>query len=387
MKQSQNAFAAAGQNLPLAEAAGSSSTGDDVSAFAVHQDTSLRDTIALIDRNGSGIAVVVDEATRLLDVVTDGDIRRAILSGIALTEPISKVVEAKTADGRVHKPVTGQIQDPPEFLLMLMERLVLHQLPLLDREGRVRRIVHRDKLSARPLVKPGTRAVVMAGGFGTRLRPLTERIPKPMLKVAGRPIIEHTVRRLVLAGFDKIFLTLHYLPEVITEHFGDGSRFGTKIEYVNETTPLGTAGSVALTDHDGSPMLIMNGDVMTDLNYASLLDFHHNSGAAITMAGAPYEVGVPYGVVAIDDANNVTGLQEKPIQRFYINTGIYVASPAVLDLIPANTFYNMTDLVEQSIKSGLPAKLYAMHEYWRDIGRIEDLQRANLEMGQERIAK
>jgi NDP-sugar pyrophosphorylase family protein len=251
----------------------------------------------------------------------------------------------------------------------------------------VRRIVHRDALSARPQVRTGTRAVVMAGGFGTRLRPLTERIPKPMLKVAGRPILEHTVRRLVLAGFDHIFITLHYLPEVITDHFGDGSQLGTKIEYIRESKPLGTAGSVSLADHGGQQMLIMNGDVMTDLNYVALLDFHHTMDAAITMAGAPYEVGVPYGVVAIDDTNNVTGLQEKPIQRFYINTGIYVASPAALALIPANTTYNMTDLVEESIRSGLRAKLYAMHEYWRDIGRIEDLQRANLEMGQERTIR
>lgn len=387
MKQDQISLALTDQTLSGQRAARTVAAGDDLSAFAVNRVTSLRDTIALIDRNGSGIAVVVDEGTRLVDVVTDGDIRRAILSGIALTEPVSHVVDAKTADGKTHKPVTGRIEDPPEFLLLLMERLVLHQLPLLDREGRVRRIVHRDALSARRLVEPGTRAVVMAGGFGTRLRPLTERIPKPMLKVAGRPILEHTVRRLVLAGFDKIFITLHYLPEVIIEHFGDGGRFGTKIEYIHETKPMGTAGSVSFADHGRSSMLIMNGDVMTDLNLVAFLDFHQTTEAAITMAGAPYEVGVPFGVVTMDGANNVTGLQEKPIQRFYINTGIYVASPAALALIPTNTVYNMTDLVEAVIKSNLRAKLYAMHEYWRDIGRIEDLQRANLEMGQERITK
>ena len=387
MKQDHTSLALIGQSLLGQGAAAPVTAGDDLSAFAVNRGTSLRDTIALIDRNGCGIAVVMDEGARLVDVVTDGDIRRAILRGIALTEPVSHVVEAKTADGKTHKPVTGRIDDPPEFLLLLMERLVLHQLPLLDREGRVRRIVHRDALSARPLVEPGTRAVVMAGGFGTRLRPLTERIPKPMLKVAGRPILEHTIRRLALAGFDKIFITLHYLPDVIIEHFGDGSRFGAKIEYIHETKPLGTAGSIALADHGSAPMLIMNGDVMTDLNLVAFLDFHRTTEAAITMAGAPYEVGVPFGVVTMDGATNVTGLQEKPIQRFYINTGIYAVSPAALALIPADTAYNMTDLVEEAIKSNLRAKLYAMHEYWRDIGRIEDLQRANLEMGQERISK
>ena len=364
----------------------SQSDRDELANFAIERATTLHDTIALIDKNAAGMAVVIDSEGHLVDVVTDGDIRRAILCGIALSEKIDRVLEKKRANGATHPPVTARMDDPPDFLLMLMERLVLHQIPLMDAEGRVRKIVHRDALSTRPKVVPGSAAVVMAGGFGVRLRPLTENTPKPMLKVSGYPILEHSVRRLVSAGIDTIYITLHYLPDVITSHFGDGSRFGAKIEYIREDKPLGTAGSVSLARHGGFPLLVMNGDVITDLNFVSLFDFHRNSQALITMAAAPYEVGVPYGVIEAD-GTKVTGLEEKPTKRFYINTGIYVVSPEACALIPHDTVYNMTDLVEHSVSAGKSVRIYAMHEYWRDIGRIEDLQRVNLEMSNERITR
>lgn len=213
-----------------------------------------------------------------------------------------------------------------------------------------------------------------------RLRPLTENTPKPMLKVAGRPILDHSVRRLVQAGVERIALTVHYKREAIIDYFGDGRRFGAEITYIHEDAPLGTAGSVALADHGGKPMLVMNGDVMTELNIPALFDFHARNGARITMAAAPYEVGVPYGVVAVDGVN-VVALEEKPVKRFFINTGIYVLAPEACSMIPKVKVFNMTDLIELVIAGGDQVKIYAMHEYWRDIGRIEDLQRVEMELG------
>jgi dTDP-glucose pyrophosphorylase/CBS domain-containing protein len=357
---------------------------NELAPFIVNPDTTLRDTIQLIDGNGAGIAVVVGPDLEFLNVVTDGDIRRAILKGIDLAEPIEKVLAEKAAIN-TRRPVVANVDDPPEFVLLLMERLVIHQIPLLDSDGKLRRVVHRDALSNRPRVASGHAAVVMAGGFGTRLRPLTATTPKPMLKVDGRPILEHIVTRIAQAGIERIFITVHYKPEVIIAHFGDGSRFGVQISYIHETEPLGTAGSVLRADHGGQPLLVMNGDVMTDLNFASLFDFHKRTGAVISMAASLYEVGVPYGVISVDGVN-VTGLEEKPIKRFFINTGIYVLSPDACSRIVPDTIYNMTDLIDGVVAAGDPVKVYAMHEYWRDIGRVEDLERVNKEMRQRRLA-
>ena len=351
---------------------------DDIERFSVLATTSLRGTLRCIDANGAGIAVVVDGNGVLLDLITDGDVRRALLNSIELSEPIQRVVEYKASINK-RRPVTAQVDDPPELLLLLMERMGIHQIPVLDAEGRLKRVLHRNQLSAKPRLPEGHVAVVMAGGFGTRLRPLTDRTPKPMLKVGDRPILEHIVRRLVHAGIERIYITVHYKPEVITEHFGDGRRFGVNISYIREDVPLGTAGSVARVDHGGRDLLVMNGDVMSELNIKAAYDFHKQSDSLITMAAAPYEVGVPYGVVEVN-GTKVTALEEKPVKRFFINTGIYVLAPEACSLIPTAKFFNMTDLIERAMHLGRAVNIYAMHEYWRDIGRLEDLQRVNMEM-------
>jgi dTDP-glucose pyrophosphorylase len=354
-------------------------------AYTVTPSTSLRDTIGVIDRNGAGIAIIVGDNDLFLNLVTDGDIRRAILQGGDLNEPIQSVLDLRAVIN-TRPPITALVDDPDDFVLTLMERVGVHQMPLLDGDGRLIRVAVRDLLTMRPRISGGNAAVVMAGGFGTRLRPLTETVPKPMVPVVGRPILEHTVRRLVQAGIERIFISVHYLPEVITNHFGDGAKFGCEISYITEATPLGTAGAVGLADHGGEALLVMNGDVMTDLDFVALFNFHNDHGAAITMAGSPYEVGVPYGVMNVE-GSDVTGLQEKPIKRFYINTGIYVVSPEACGKIPADTFFNMTDLIDRALADKDPVKVYAMHEYWRDIGRIEDLQRVNLELGQTKFGQ
>jgi len=356
----------------------------EIMRFAVRAETSLRDAMQRIDLNGAGIAIVVGADLTCIDVVTDGDIRRAILNHIDLSQPISKVLEAKRAINS-RRAVTARIDDPPEFVLLLMERFGIHQVPLLDSEGRLRKVVHRDALSSRPRLSPGHAAVIMAGGYGMRLRPLTEKTAKPMLRVAGRPILEHTVRLLVQQGIERIHITVHYRAEDITEYFGNGARFGAEIEYIHEATPLGTAGSIRAARPGGRPLLVMNGDVMTHLNFPSFFDFHRKNAALVTVAAAPYEVGVPYGVIDVEGVNAVA-LEEKPTKRFFINTGIYVLSPEACEMIPGGKVYNMTDLIDDAMRKSLPVKVYAMHEYWRDIGRIEDLQRVNMELSRSSLA-
>lgn len=353
--------------------------------YLASENWTLRDTMRVIDSNGAGIAIVVDEGQNCLDVLTDGDIRRAIINRIDPDGPVHKVLDLKRSINS-RGPVIARLDDPREFILLLMERFGIHQVPLTDAEGRVRKVVHRDELSAIPQVGRGHSAVIMAGGFGMRLRPLTETTPKPLLKVAGRPIIEHSVLRLVQCGIEKIFITVHYRAEDIVAYFGDGSRFGAKIEYIHETTPMGTAGSVRRARANGNPMLIMNGDVMTELNFADLFEFHREHNAAITMAASPYEVGVPYGVINVEGVNAVA-LEEKPIKRFFINTGIYIVSPEVGARIPDDKVYNMTDLIDALLSERGAVKVYAMHEYWRDIGRIEDLQRVNMELARNTAQK
>lgn len=354
----------------------------DLSAFLVNRHTSLHDTLALIDANGAGIAVVAEPDGTFIDLATDGDIRRAILSGMHIDEPIQRVLDIKRATNS-RAPITVKVDDPPALTLLLMERLDLHQMPVLDALGRIQKVVHRDSLAMRPRIEPGHSAVVMAGGFGTRLRPLTERTPKPMLKVAGTPILEYSIRRLARSGIERIYVTVHYKSDQIVEHFGDGRRFGVDIEYVHETVPLGTAGSVGAVDHGGKSMVVMNGDVITDCDFRALVSFAASGGSDIAMAVTPYEVHVPYGVVGVE-GTEVTDIQEKPVRRFYINSGIYVVSPAACALIPKGVRFDMTDLARVAVESGRRVNAYPMVEYWRDVGTVDDLQRVSVELSQNR---
>lgn len=330
----------------------------------------LEEAIATLDRGGMRIVIVVDEQRRLLGTLTDGDVRRALLKHLPLNIPVREVMCAT--------PQTAQRDWSRERVLAVMESTELLQLPVVDAEGRVvgMETLH-GLLDKRLLSNP---VFLMAGGFGTRLHPLTHDCPKPLLKVGDKPILELILERFINAGFHRFFISTHYLPEMVRDHFGDGKRWGVTIRYVHEDEPLGTAGALGLLPHEeiNEPLFMMNGDLLTTLNYRDLLDFHKQHDGIATMCVREYEYQVPYGVIQ-SDGHRIRSMVEKPVQKFFINAGIYVLSPDLVKSVKAGTRVDMPTLLEQAIETRKDVAMFPLHEYWMDIGRMEDFRRAQVE--------
>lgn len=335
----------------------------------ISPETPLSEAIAKIDASGLQAALIVDENALLHGILTDGNIRRAILAGKNLQVPVSEVMNSK--------PTTVPVGTSNEEKLDLMRRLTIHHLPLVNDVGHVVGLSTLDDLigaTARP-----NWVVLMAGGLGQRLQPLTEDRPKPLLPVAGKPILEIIVEGFSAQGFKHIFLSINYKAEMIRDHFGDGSRWGVQIEYLHEKTRMGTAGALSLLpDRPTDPLLVMNGDLLIQTKFDNLLQFHQAHDAAATMAVREYELRVPYGVVRLDGAR-IQKIEEKPTQRFFINAGIYALSSAALDHLLPDEFCDMPTLFDRLISNSLTTSAYPLREYWLDIGRMEELERAQSE--------
>jgi dTDP-glucose pyrophosphorylase len=358
-------------------------TGRDVSPLFVHPADSIADVIAIIDRSGPvSLALVVDERNRLLNTISDGDVRRGILAGLALEEPASRLLEIK-ARTPYPEPVTAPLDADPLALRTILRERAVRQLPLLDPQGAVVDIVTARDFEAAPTP---FRAIVMAGGRGLRLRPLTESIPKPMLPIGGRPVMEIIVEQLKNAGVRRIHVSTNYQAEKIMEHFGAGESFGVEIEYVREDEPLGTGGALGLIEKPTEPVLVINGDILTQVDFLAMYAFHHDQKAEMTVGVRRYEMQVPYGVVDCDGAM-IRGLHEKPQVSFFVNAGIYLLEPSVFDLIECHRHLNITDLVKRLIDAGRAVASYPICEYWLDIGRIEDYERAQVDASEGRLAK
>lgn len=341
--------------------------------FFVRLDTPVSDVVACIDRSGRvSIALVVDEASRLLNTLSDGDVRRGILAGVRLSDPASALLAIKARTPHP-VPVTAPVGTPDDELLRMMQRLSVRQVPLVDASGAVKGIVILSDLL--PQVARGLQAVIMAGGFGTRLRPLTESTPKPMLPVRGRPVLEHIIEQLRDTGIRQVSVTTHYQAEKISDHFGDGAAFGVHINYVREDVPLGTGGALGLLKRPDEPLLVINGDILTRVDFRAMHMFHQENHADLTIGVRRYEVKVPYGVIDCDSVN-VVGLREKPDLDFFVNAGIYLLEPEVLDYIPSNQHLNMTDLVLRLIETRKSVVGYPICEYWLDIGQHADYTKA-----------
>ncbi len=338
----------------------------------VHPEMPISECIAILDRSGLGVLAVCDERAMLLGVVTDGDIRRAIMRKISLTEPCLTIAG--------NHPLTAKEGISALDALHLMDHgksFLVHQLPILDNEGRLVDLLLRSDMQR--IDAPGVRAVVMAGGFGTRLRPLTEDTPKPMLPLGDRPVMEHLIGQLREAGISHVKVTTHYLPDKIRSHFGNGTDFGVAVDYIEENAPLGTAGSLALVEAGDEPLLVINGDILTKVDFRSMVAFHREHGSDLTVGVRQYELKVPYGVLDCDDIV-VTAIREKPTIRLFVNAGIYLLEPHVHAGIPKDKRYDMTELMESLITAGKRVVSFPIIEYWMDIGQISDYEKAKTDL-------
>jgi len=342
----------------------------DIAPFLIEPGATIRDAIKRIDANGRGIVLVVGPNNRLIGTVTDGDIRRAILAGLDLTLTVSTLLKRKPAD--VQKPpLTVPRGTFAAELLDVMTRHEIRHVPIVDGD----RVV--DLAFLGDLVKQQLplRAMVMAGGFGTRLRPLTDLVPKSMLPVGDRPLLELIVRQLQQAGIRRVNLATHYKADLIEQHFGDGREFSVDIQYVNEDQPLGTAGAIGLLGASNEPLLVINGDILTLVDFRAMLEFHRAHDADMTVAVRPSEFHVPYGVVETRGVE-IVSVSESLVMRYFVNAGIYLLSPDVCASVPNGQHYDMPDLIARLMADRRRVISFPIHEYWRDIGKSEDYRRA-----------
>lgn len=334
----------------------------------------VRELMALMDRCGLGITLVVDEYRRLEATITDGDVRRAILLGVGLDQQISSLLAMRNDNGRSGPPVTARAGVSPEELRRLMSEFQVRQIPLLDADLCVVDIaIESDYLAQSALQLDG---LIMAGGFGKRLMPLTENCPKPMLPVSGRPILEHLVGNLRAAGIQHVSISTHYMAESIIQHFQDGKNFGINIEYVSEDRPMGTAGALAKISMGDVPLLVINGDILTSIDFRAMLEFHREHAADMTVAVQLYEVQIPYGVIATQGIDAVS-IVEKPSVRHFINAGIYLVQPGVCRMVPPGSAFDMPDLITSLISARRRVICFPIREYWLDVGQMEQYERAS----------
>jgi dTDP-glucose pyrophosphorylase len=348
----------------------------DFSSLVVSESSTIRSVISCIDRNGKGIAIVLDGNQHLIATVTDGDIRRAILAGIEVDLPVSELLNRRTNKSQ-EGPITAPVGTPDTTLLHIMAETTVRHIPLVDQDNRVVDVALLSEL-VREYELP-LRAVVMAGGFGTRLRPLTDELPKPMLPVGNRPLLELIVEQLRDAGIRQVNVATHYKGEVISDHFRDGQDFGVDIRYVKEDQPLGTVGALSLLEDSDEPLLVINGDILTRVDFRAMLHFHREHNADLTVAVRQYELNVPYGVVDTDGVA-VRGILEKPVVKQFINAGIYLLNPAVRLMIPNRQHYDIPELIQRLLKEDRTVVCFPIREYWLDIGKADQYDQAKLDI-------
>ena len=339
----------------------------------VSSSMTLRQTIEAITNSALQIALVVDDNNKLIGTVTDGDIRKAILAG--------KDLNITAAEAMRKSPTTSSESTPRTVIIKLMREKRIHQMPIVNESGQVVDVLTVDDMLG---AQEKTNAVViMAGGLGTRLHPLTQDTPKPMLNVGGKPILETIIQSFIDQGYVNFFVSLNFKAEIISDYFGDGSKLGASITYLHETTRLGTAGGLSLLPSEVNyPIIVMNGDLLTRISVDALLDFHQRENAVATMVVREDHYQVPYGVVEVD-GTQIIDVKEKPTQRHLVNAGIYVLSEQSLANIPKGTYYDMPTHFTKLAADGHRTTAFPLHEYWVDIGRLDELERAQREWPRE----
>ena len=332
----------------------------------IHKDATIYDAVEKMNESGLQLAIVVDEHQRIIGIVNDGDIRRAILKKVDFYEPISKITNTT--------PRVATLKQSDSELRMMMRDYNIHQIPIVNECGVVCGIK-----TFQELICASTKdnaVVLMAGGEGRRLRPMTESCPKPLLKVGGKPILATIIDNFIDAGFHRFFISVNYKSEMIEDYFGDGSDRGITIDYLREKEKMGTAGSLQLLPKDEElPIIVMNGDILTNINIEALLNFHECENACATMTSRTYSYQVPYGVLQCD-GNEIRRITEKPRNTYFVSAGIYVLNPSVISIIEKKHLMDMPDVFENLIQENKRVLSYPLTEYWMDIGQMDDFEKA-----------
>ena len=341
----------------------------DITKLFVVKDTTIKEALSIIDKAAMRIAIVIDKNKKFLGTLNDGDIRRAILAGNSLESTIENIYFKNSK--------TALNSDTKESIIKKAIQHKIYQIPILNENNCVVDVL--DLATLLTTKKRKNKVILMAGGLGTRLRPLTEHTPKPLLKVGDKPILQTIIENFATHGFENIIISLNYKSHMIKEYFGDGNQFGVNIEYIEEDKRLGTAGALSLLKQNpNEPFFVMNGDLLTNVNFTELLDFHNFSSSHATMCVREYQYQIPYGVIQTQD-EKIISIEEKPINKFFVNAGIYLLSPEVLNYIPNNEFYDMPTLFTKLIEENKPTLSFPIHEYWLDIGQHHDFIKANEE--------
>ena len=337
---------------------------------------SIREAMRNLSENSLRIAVVCDDQQHLLGTVTDGDIRRGLLHDFDLHDPVTKVMN--------QQPVTAKETDSRQARLKKMQQYDLLALPIVNDSNELVGIETLKQAMQPP--KKDNPVFIMAGGFGTRLQPLTDYCPKPMLRIGEKPMLEHLIEQFISFGYQNFYISTHYLPQVIQSYFGDGSKWKIKISYIHEETPLGTGGALTLLPKDlpDLPLIMMNGDVLTKVDFDLLLSHHEKNQLDATMCVRELENRIPFGVIK-SEQGLITSMVEKPNYRYHINTGIYVLSPEFISSVKTSGPIDMPTLLEQRIAENNKIGIFTSYDYWLDIGRMSDYQKAQQDI--ERLFK
>jgi len=335
----------------------------------------IADAIRVLEDSPLRIAFVVDENNTLAGTITDGDIRRGLISHVGLTESVNTVMNKQ--------PVVAASSQGRESILALMRARDIRQIPVVDTDGCIVRVELLDELQQSSQSHYGLEnsVVLMAGGAGKRLHPLTTSTPKPMLRVGEKPILETIIEQLMEAGFRKFYVSIFYKGQVVRDYFGDGSKWGIDIEYLEESTPLGTAGALSLLprSNDRHPIVVMNGDILTRVDFRQLLEFHEEQNGRLTMCVREYDFQVPYGVVELLE-HRVLRIKEKPMHKFFVNAGIYVIDEDLINGLLRDQAIDMPDFINTRIDHGQDVNVFPIHEYWLDIGLVEQYKKAQADV-------
>jgi dTDP-glucose pyrophosphorylase len=339
----------------------------DWQQILVSPETSILEALEVMDKTAAQILLVADATRKLLGTITDGDIRRGILRGTPLANRVADVMNPS--------PVSAPPDMDEEAIYRLMSNSHIRHLPVVDEAACIVNVLTLDEVVHKD-VPENNWVVIMAGGLGTRLHPLTQDVPKPLLRVGNKPILETIIENLYKQRFHKFYISVNYKGEMVKAHFGDGRRWNVNIRYLEEQRRLGTAGALGLIEElPEDPVIVMNGDLLTTVNFRNMLNFHKEQKAAVTVGVREYEFQVPFGVVTLK-ANHVTSIAEKPSQRFLVNAGIYVFNPETLARVNSDDHLDMPAFLERLLAEEFPVSAFPIREFWLDVGRLEDFKRA-----------